>query len=84
MVSLFNVDTGAWQDAGQAGHTASTAWDRLQQQLPDRTPALSGAAAEEFDDTDLSFSHTGPHRTANGKGPRSRPVLASQEDWESF
>lgn len=84
VVSLFNVDTGAWQDAGQAGHTASTAWDRLQQQLPDRTPALSGAAAEEFDDTDLSFSHTGPHRTANGKGPRSRPVLASQEDWESF
>ncbi len=84
VVSLFNVDTGAWQDAGQAGHTASTAWDRLQQQLPDRTPALTGSAAEEFDDTGPSFSHTGPHRTADGKGPRSRPVLASQEDWESF
>ena len=85
VVSMFNMDTGASQSALHAGPTAATAWDRLQQQLPDRVPVPPGAAvAEGPDGADQPFAHTGPPHSADGKPPRSRPVLASDEDWESF
>ena len=85
VVSMFNMDTGASQSALHAGPTAATAWDRLQQQLPDRAPVPPGAAvADGPDGADQPFSHTGPPHSADGKPPRSRPVLASDEDWESF
>ena len=82
VMAVFHGSTGASQGTAHADHTALAARSRLQQPLPGPAPAPSGTAAAAA--TAFSFSAAGPCPAVASKAPHRQPVMASEEDWESF